>query len=76
MTVASESIDLSSESSVATSLQSFQKHLDALPDAKLECVLYNAARVGPSPLFEFTTQDMDRDFRVCPARLPPALLSS
>lgn len=31
----------------------------------LECVYYNAARVGASPLFTATTETIETDWRVC-----------
>lgn len=35
-----------------------------LTGCALECVLYNAARVGRSKLFSFESEDLERDFRV------------
>lgn len=36
---------------------------------QISCVLFNAARVGPSPFFDFSEEDLINDFKVCDGRL-------
>lgn len=46
---------------------------ESLKGTSLECVLFNAARLGPSKFFDFPAEDLENDLRVCrgcPLRLP------
>jgi NAD(P)-dependent dehydrogenase (short-subunit alcohol dehydrogenase family) len=52
-------VDLSSEESVQKALQ----QVDGLVGA-VEVVLYNGARVAPTPLFETPAEDIVNDFKV------------
>ena len=54
-------VDLSSTDSVRDSLAEVDKKLAGTP---VEFVLYNAARVGPSKLFEWKPEDLEKDLRV------------
>lgn len=56
-------IDLASKESVNAALGEWAKVLGEGP--ALEAVLFNAARVGPSKVFEFTEQEVERDMQVC-----------
>ena len=53
--------DLSDHESVKKSLAKIDELLKGTP---LEAVLYNAARLGKSPFFEFTPEDLENDLRV------------
>lgn len=66
--VVATTVDLSDKSSVKTALGEFDKHLSDGTDGDaggLEAVLFNAARIGPSKLWEFTEEEVERDLQVC-----------
>lgn len=54
-------VDLADANSVQKALQKLDEGLGAVP---LEAVLYNAARLHKSKLFEFTPEDFDWDLKV------------
>ena len=43
---------------------SLKKVEELLKGKRLEAVLYNAARLGPSPFFDFKAEELERDLRV------------
>ena len=60
--VAEITVDLASEQSLEESL----KKVDAsLKDTTLECVLFNAARLGKSEFFQFEAAGLRSDLEVC-----------
>ncbi|KAK5171515.1 uncharacterized protein LTR77_004660 [Saxophila tyrrhenica] len=62
-------IDLADSESVATALAEVDERLEG---TKLECVLFNAARIGASKLLEWTPEQLENDLKVLPP-LPPTL---
>lgn len=60
--VVATTIDLASKENVDAALGEVEKYLG---NGKLEAVLFNAARIGPSKLFEFTGEEVERDLQVC-----------
>lgn len=62
--VVSTTIDLSDKRSVNAALGEIEKLMQDGP--ALEAVLFNAARIGPSEMFTFTAEEMERDLQVCP----------
>jgi short-subunit dehydrogenase len=55
------SVDLDDTSNVQNTLKKVDSHLQ---DVKLEFILYNAARIGPSKMFEFSVEQYESDLRV------------
>lgn len=55
-------IDLADTDSVATALQEVDRKLER---SVLECVIFNAARIGISPILEFGAEELERDLKVC-----------
>lgn len=53
------SVDLANQTSIKSALQ----QIDSLA-AHIDVVFFNAARVGPSPLLEFSVEGIESDFRV------------
>ena len=44
--------------------RSLEKVDESLKGTSLECVLFNAARLGKSPFFEFSAESLENDLRV------------
>lgn len=61
VSVETVTINLSDLDDVGRALQEVDKRVDGTP---LECVLFNAARVGPSNLLEWTTGELENDLKV------------
>ncbi len=59
--VVASTIDLSDKASVKQGLEQADKHLQS---TKLECVLFNAARIGTSDLKDFTAEEVENDMHV------------
>lgn len=59
--VVASTIDLASKKSVTQGLEQAEKHLQSV---KLECVLFNAARIGPSSLMDFTPEEVENDMHI------------
>lgn len=62
--VLSTTIDLADKTSVSAALGEMEKLMQGGPP--LEAVLFNAARIGPSEMFTFTAEEVERDLQVCP----------
>lgn len=60
--VVSTTIDLGDKKSVDAGLREVERLVDS---ERLEAVLFNAARVGPSKLWEFSTEEIENDLQVC-----------
>lgn len=54
-------IDLADKDSVATALREVDRKLEG---SVLECVLFNAARIGISPILAFGAEELERDLKV------------
>ena len=59
--------DLSSEFALAAAFREIEGLLGEMP---VECVLYNAAKVGPSELVQFPVQDFKQALHVSPDSAP------
>lgn len=55
------SIDLADSGNVQTALKTVDRKLEGVA---LECVLFNAARLGVSPFLEFKAEDLENDLKV------------
>ena len=66
--VAATQIDLASNDSVEGALGEMEKHLSSGP--ALEAVVFNAARIGPSKMFELTERELERGLQVRPPYPP------
>lgn len=55
-------IDLSDSNSVRDALQEVGRRIEGTP---LECVLFNAARIGSSKMLEWTPEQLENDLKVC-----------
>lgn len=60
--VLATTVDLASKGSVDAAVAEWEGMLQGGP--RLEAVLFNAARIGPSTLFDFTAEEVERDLQV------------
>lgn len=55
-------VDLAESGNVSQALKLVDEKLEGIA---LECVLFNAARLGASPILEFEAESLESDLQVC-----------
>ena len=68
--ISTVTVDLSEPESITNACQ----HLDQLSPI-IEVVLYNAARVAPTSLFDTAVKDIEQDFKVCRTLMDNSMLT-